>query len=69
MKPHIKIDMLMVNINYLLLYEKIVVLGYELILISFSINLVAFSNKTRVCLAGTGYQGRFVKTLAAPPNA
>jgi NADH:ubiquinone oxidoreductase subunit K len=63
MKPHIKIDMLMVNINYLLL------LGYELILISFSINLVAFSNKTRVCLAGKGYQGRFVKTLAAPPNA
>ena len=49
--------------------KKMIVLGYELILISFSINLVAFSNKTRVCLAGKGYQGRFVKTLAAPPNA
>ena len=53
-----------------------VVLGYEFMLIYFSINLVAFSNKTRVCLAGIGYkgmnaciyQGMIEKLLAASTN-
>ena len=50
-------------------YNKIVVLVYEFIFISFSVNIVALLKKTRACLSVIGYQGMLVKTLAAPPNS